>query len=157
MTKTLASPISDAQSQGAMEYVGLGCCKDAPVRPPIQNIDRGSCENVCQSDNGCNGFSYGNLQKTLNSKPTQYCVLFMTCNTSTGGDGSCATALDGAWESFESWAKGKGAKCSSWNGKACGVGETANVGRGPGSCDSNNDCPCCAPFCSKYGYCQNYQ
>ena len=50
-----------------------------------------------------------------------------------------------------------GAKCSSWNGKACGVGDTANVGRGPGSCDSNNDCPCCAPFCSKYGYCQNYQ
>ena len=50
-----------------------------------------------------------------------------------------------------------GAKCSSWNGKACGAGETANVGRGPGSCNSNNDCPCCAPFCSKYGYCQNYQ
>jgi len=51
----------------------------------------------------------------------------------------------------------QGAKCSSWNGKACGAGETANVGRGPGSCNSNNDCPCCAPFCSKYGYCQNYQ
>jgi len=216
MIKTLATPISEAQSQ-AMEYVGLGCCNDAPVRPPIQNIDRGSCESVCQSDNGCNGFSYGNLQKTLNSKTTQYCVLFMVCNTSTGGDASCKTALDGAWESFESWAKKKGsspnvysdvgikqegescgscfspssnydcgkcisglecvpdenahllpdlpsrcrvpqsAKCSSWNGKACGAGETANVGRGPGSCNSNNDCPCCAPFCSKYGYCQNYQ
>jgi len=46
-------------------------------------------------------------------------------------------------------------KCSSWNGLACTGADTANVGRGPGSCNSDNDCPCCAPFCSRHGYCQN--
>jgi len=46
-------------------------------------------------------------------------------------------------------------KCLSWNGKACSGADTVNVGRGPGSCNSDNDCPCCAPFCSKHGYCQN--
>ena len=91
-----------------MEYVGIGCCNDAPVRPPIQNIDRDSCESVCQSDAGCNGFSYGRLKKTLNSKTTEYCLLFQVCNTARYSDGTCATSLDGAWESFESWAKGKG-------------------------------------------------
>ena len=31
-----------------------------------------------------------------------------------------------------------------------------DVGRGAGSCNSNRNCPCCAPFCSKAGYCQNH-
>ena len=44
--------------------------------------------------------------------------------------------------------------CDSWNGKNCGVEDTVDVGRGHGSCNSNVDCPCCAPFCSKAGYCQ---
>ena len=37
----------------------------------------------------------------------------------------------------------------------CGGDDTVDVGRGPGSCNSNVDCPCCAPFCSLSGYCQN--
>ena len=45
--------------------------------------------------------------------------------------------------------------CTSWNGKACTDSDTVDVGRGAGSCNSNTDCPCCAPFCSASGYCQN--
>ena len=32
-----------------------------------------------------------------------------------------------------------------------------DVGRGSGSCNSDCDCPLCAPFCSTWGYCQNHQ
>ena len=32
-----------------------------------------------------------------------------------------------------------------------------NVGRGSGSCNTDCDCPPCAPFCSNSGYCQNHQ
>jgi len=45
-------------------------------------------------------------------------------------------------------------RCLSWNGITCTDNDTVDVGRGPGSCDSNLDCPCCAPFCSTSGYCQ---
>ena len=44
--------------------------------------------------------------------------------------------------------------CSSWNGKVCGSDDRVDVGRGDGSCNSNKDCPCCAPYCSEAGYCQ---
>ena len=44
--------------------------------------------------------------------------------------------------------------CIRWNGKVCTGDDTVDVGRGPGSCNSNVDCPCCAPFCSSSGYCQ---
>ena len=44
--------------------------------------------------------------------------------------------------------------CNTWNGIECGDQDTVDVGRGPGSCNSNLGCPCCAPFCSKEGYCQ---
>ena len=49
--------------------------------------------------------------------------------------------------------------CTSWNGKVCTSNDTVDVGRGEGSCNSNLDCPCCAPFCSSAGYCQtnNFQ
>ena len=46
--------------------------------------------------------------------------------------------------------------CKSWNGKACTEDDKVDVGRGVGSCKSNRNCPCCAPFCSKAGYCQNH-
>ena len=46
--------------------------------------------------------------------------------------------------------------CKSWNGKACTEDDKVDVGRGAGSCKSNRNCPCCAPFCSKAGYCQNH-
>ena len=46
--------------------------------------------------------------------------------------------------------------CKSWNGKTCTHDDKVDVGRGAGSCNSNNDCPCCAPFCSKEGYCQTH-
>ena len=51
------------------------------------------------------------------------------------------------------------ASCTSWNGKVCTSNDTVDVGRGEGSCNSNLDCPCCAPFCSSAGYCQmnNFQ
>ena len=32
-----------------------------------------------------------------------------------------------------------------------------DVGRGPGSCDTDCDCPLCSPFCSTSGYCQNHK
>ena len=32
-----------------------------------------------------------------------------------------------------------------------------DVGRGSGSCNSDCDCPLCAPYCSTSGYCQNHQ
>ena len=32
-----------------------------------------------------------------------------------------------------------------------------NVGRGSGSCNTDCDCPLCAPYCSTSGYCQNHQ
>lgn len=44
--------------------------------------------------------------------------------------------------------------CTSWNGKFCTDDDTVDVGRGSGSCNTNLDCPCCAPFCAKSGYCQ---
>ena len=44
--------------------------------------------------------------------------------------------------------------CSTWNGVECGAADTVDVGRGLGSCNSNLDCPCCAPYCSKEGFCQ---
>ena len=40
-----------------------------------------------------------------------------------------------------------------WNGKGCK--DPVDVGRGPGSCNTDCDCPLCAPFCSKHGFCQN--
>ena len=46
-------------------------------------------------------------------------------------------------------------RCTSWNGKSCTEDDSVDVGRGPGSCNSNLDCPCCSPFCSVSGYCQN--
>ena len=42
-----------------------------------------------------------------------------------------------------------------WNGRQCGSQDTVDVGRGKGSCNTDCDCPRCAPFCSKYGYCQS--
>ena len=45
--------------------------------------------------------------------------------------------------------------CTSWNGKDCTDDDTVDVGDGPGSCNSDMDCPCCAPFCSSIGkHCQ---
>jgi len=45
-----------------------------------------------------------------------------------------------------------------WSGRGCRPGETVDVGRGSGSCNTDCDCPLCAPFCSKSGgYCQNHQ
>ena len=44
--------------------------------------------------------------------------------------------------------------CTSWNGKFCTDDDTVDVGRGSGSCNTNLECPCCAPFCAKSGYCQ---
>ena len=40
-----------------------------------------------------------------------------------------------------------------WNGKGCK--DPVDVGRGKGSCNTDCDCPLCAPFCSTSGYCQN--
>ena len=100
----------------ASEYVGIGCCKGSPVRPPIANYDRGQCESLCQSDTSCNGFSYGNLKRPLNSKTTPYCLLYRVCDTSRGGDGTCYTSglLDQEWSSFESWAMKKGIRYLYW-------------------------------------------
>merc|ERR1711997_455112 len=44
-----------------------------------------------------------------------------------------------------------------WSGKRCREEETVDVGRGSGSCNSDCDCPLCAPYCSTSGYCQNHQ
>lgn len=44
-----------------------------------------------------------------------------------------------------------------WSGRGCREEETVDVGRGSGSCNSDCDCPLCAPFCSTSGYCQNHQ
>merc|ERR1711874_519233 len=44
-----------------------------------------------------------------------------------------------------------------WSGKRCREDESVDVGRGAGSCNSDCDCPLCAPFCSTSGYCQNHQ
>ena len=44
-----------------------------------------------------------------------------------------------------------------WSGRGCREEETVDVGRGSGSCNSDCDCPLCAPFCSTWGYCQNHQ
>merc|ERR1711936_650423 len=45
-----------------------------------------------------------------------------------------------------------------WSGKRCREEETVDVGRGSGSCNSDCDCPLCAPYCSSSGgYCQNHQ
>ena len=45
-----------------------------------------------------------------------------------------------------------------WSGRGCRPGETVDVGRGSGSCNTDCDCPLCAPFCSKSGgFCQNHQ
>ena len=44
-----------------------------------------------------------------------------------------------------------------WSGRGCREDETVDVGRGSGSCNSDCDCPLCAPYCSNPGYCQNHQ
>ena len=45
-----------------------------------------------------------------------------------------------------------------WSGRGCRPGETVDVGRGSGSCNTDCDCPLCAPFCSRSGgFCQNHQ
>merc|ERR1711874_957086 len=44
-----------------------------------------------------------------------------------------------------------------WSGQNCGEDESVDVGRGTGSCNSDCDCPLCAPYCSTSGYCQNHQ
>ena len=44
-----------------------------------------------------------------------------------------------------------------WSGKRCREEETVDVGRGAGSCNSDCDCPLCAPYCSTSGYCQDHQ
>merc|ERR1711936_1345209 len=44
-----------------------------------------------------------------------------------------------------------------WSGKRCREDESVDVGRGSGSCNSDCDCPLCAPYCSTSGYCQNHQ
>ena len=36
----------------------------------------------------------------------------------------------------------------------CTNQDTVDVGRGTGSCNTNCDCPGCAPFCSNSGFCQ---
>jgi len=42
-----------------------------------------------------------------------------------------------------------------WSGVRCNNDDTVDVGNGPGSCNSDCDCPSCAPFCNNYGYCKN--
>jgi len=42
-----------------------------------------------------------------------------------------------------------------WNGRGCK--DPVDVGRGPGSCNTDCDCPLCSPFCSTSGYCQNHK
>ena len=44
-----------------------------------------------------------------------------------------------------------------WSGRRCREDEAVIVGRGSGSCNTDCDCPLCAPFCSRSGYCQNHQ
>merc|ERR1711953_1112403 len=44
-----------------------------------------------------------------------------------------------------------------WSGRGCREEESVDVGRGSGSCNSDCDCPLCAPYCSTSGYCQNHQ
>merc|ERR1712154_121686 len=52
--------------------------------------------------------------------------------------------------------KGQNPDCGGvWNGRGCGAEDRVDVGRGSGSCNTDCDCPCCAPFCSRAGYCQN--
>merc|ERR1719278_2502572 len=62
MIKTLASPISEAQSQKAMQYVGIGCCDSELDLQliPLQDIDRDQCEILCATSKNCKGYSYGN-------------------------------------------------------------------------------------------------
>lgn len=40
-----------------------------------------------------------------------------------------------------------------WNGEECAPGHEVDVGRGPGSCDSDCQCQPCAPFCNAQGFC----
>ena len=49
--------------------------------------------------------------------------------------------------------------CTSWNNRECHDEDAVYCGpRGDrGSCYSNRDCPCCAPFCSGSGYCHKTQ
>merc|ERR1712018_521279 len=61
MIKTLASPISEAQSQKAMQYVGIGCC-DSEIDVqliPLSDINRVTCEILCATSKNCKGYSYG--------------------------------------------------------------------------------------------------
>merc|ERR1712045_581683 len=44
-----------------------------------------------------------------------------------------------------------------WSGRGCREDERVDVGRGSGSCNTDCDCPLCAPYCSTSGYCQNHQ
>ena len=44
-----------------------------------------------------------------------------------------------------------------WSGVVCGEEDAVDVGRGSGSCDTDCDCPLCAPYCSTAGYCQDHQ
>ena len=42
-----------------------------------------------------------------------------------------------------------------WNGEMCGPGLEVDVGRGPGSCNSDCDCLPCSPFCNSGGFCSH--
>jgi hypothetical protein len=52
---------------------------------------------------------------------------------------------------------GEGCGPRKWNGRACRDSDKVDAGRGAGSCDNDNGCPACAPFCSRSGYCQNHR
>merc|ERR1712018_138451 len=100
MIKTLASPISEAQSQKRMQYVGIGCCDSELDLQliPLQDIDRSQCEILCSTSKNCKGYSYGN--RLYNGENTTGCFRFPSCKKTTQ-KGVCGSYTR---QSFESWA-----------------------------------------------------
>ena len=88
----------------AMQYVGIGCCDSELDLQliPLQDIDRDQCEILCATSKNCKGYSYGN--RLYEGKTTTGCFRFPSCKKTTQ-KGVCEVY---AWQSFESWAKGKG-------------------------------------------------
>merc|ERR1712156_874628 len=76
MIRTLASPISEAQSQKAMQYVGIGCCDSKLDLQliPLQDINRFQCETLCATSKNCKGYSYG--IRLDEGKTTKACFRF---------------------------------------------------------------------------------
>merc|ERR1711944_206689 len=98
MVKTLASPISEAQSQKAMQYVGIGCCDSELDLQliPLQDIDRSQCEILCATSKNCKGYSYG--YRLLEGENAQACFRFPSCKKTTQ-KGVCEVYT---WQSLES-------------------------------------------------------